>query len=104
MNCPKCDEPLRGEIYRKKDYQVCFYCEATWINGETVKEESIQNLLEITGIQTDYRCPDCINQHLVKANSDDIELEYCRNCNGLFFDRGVIHPKNNMGKQGCCPA
>jgi Zn-finger nucleic acid-binding protein len=90
MNCPKCREPLRNEIYRQKDYKICFYCEGTWLNKQTVIKENILDALEVTDKQTEYNCPDCIDINLVKAYSDSIELEHCKNCAGIFFDMGEI--------------
>lgn len=96
MNCPKCKEPLRNEIYRKNDYKICFYCEGTWLTGKNLKNTNIVETLTHTNTKTDYECPNCAGVNLEKSYSEKIELEYCPECSGIFFDTGELeksHPE-----------
>ena len=41
-------------------------------------------------LKTKYKCPSCEKQNLTHTKIANIELEYCQNCNGIFFDKGEL--------------
>lgn len=96
MNCPKCNEPLRNEIYRRNDYQICFYCDGAWLNKISLVKAGILDTLQVTTDITESWCPECGSTKLLKSYYDDVELEHCPICKGILFDAGELeksHPE-----------
>jgi Zn-finger nucleic acid-binding protein len=50
--------------------------------------EEYRSAVEAT--PTDYRCPRCRLHTLLSRTHDEIELDWCDNCRGLFLDRDEI--------------
>ena len=36
------------------------------------------------------KCPHCENQHLVMAERQGVEIDYCPQCRGVWLDRGEL--------------
>ena len=90
MNCPKCNEPLRHEIYRENDYLICFYCNGAWLNRSSVNDAGIVASLHVTDNATGLECPECEGSQLLISHIENIELEHCPTCTGTFFDSGEL--------------
>ena len=44
----------------------------------------------IDAIDTDYRCPRCKLRTLLSRSCDNIELDWCDTCHGLFLDHSEL--------------
>ena len=103
-NCPKCQERLRVEPYRNKEYLICFYCEGTWVNRSELDTHLVINSLRPSQKGTGLKCPCCVDKPLHHADVEGIELDYCLSCYGIFFDKGELEAvspdfKNINGKE-----
>jgi len=110
MICPKCDIPLKTNIYEDIEIDKCIQCQGVWLDeGEIVKivqnkEETFDpNLIKETlgqgfsGIpkneqQTAVMCPEC-QSAMTPINYDyssGIILDRCPQGHGLWFDGGEL--------------
>lgn len=90
MNCPKCQERLRSEIYRNNKYLACFHCEGAWVQKSELDTQAILKLEKISDVPTKLPCPSCDGQFLQRAKAASLSLEYCSCCDGVFFDKGEL--------------
>ncbi len=80
----------------------CLYCNGVWVGGTELKtllsiEKGAPGISELSeyykqhpDISENRNCPACEEPsfHVVKVH--DVELDFCTNCNGVFFDEGEI--------------
>jgi len=102
MDCPNCEERLSETNSDGLLTFECNYCECRWIGGAVIqklltKEPSSRVSLEIFAtIHTQStpsetkQCPSCESMHLSICQIQNIELDICSKCNGVFFDKGEI--------------
>ena len=66
------------------------------MSRRSVEEADILGTLIVTKGPAGTVCPECNNTQLVKSYLDDVELDYCPSCTGIFFDAGELektHPE-----------
>lgn len=90
MNCPKCQERLRSEQYRDNKYLICFYCEGAWVKKSELDTHSVLGLAHTSAGETEYPCPCCTGEVLSHTEALGLELDYCKECEGVFFDKGEL--------------
>ena len=104
IDCPKCASLMR--LLKAGDVVVdrCEKCYGVFIDkGERVKlmkEKSLVTGLDIgseetgrkTDVITEINCPRCGDEmsHITDRAQKHIGFEYCRKCEGSFFDAGEL--------------
>jgi Zn-finger nucleic acid-binding protein len=106
MNCPKCDGKTNSLNF-EADLQVerCESCKGVWMDkGELARYANLPEDLPIgtygTGKATTFSCPACKlkneKQPLYQtAFAQDLSLDYCQTCHGLWFDNKEISALQN---------
>lgn len=91
MNCPKCQEALICEQYRKNNYHFCFYCEGLWLKKSDIEKHKIIRYFHVLNEVLPHQCPACVpSESLSLIAIKSCKLEYCKSCGGVFFDRGEL--------------
>jgi len=102
MKCPRCIEKMEPVEIAGNDAWSCIYCLGHWVEYETL--ETIINKLnseqetrippKLSNIDSlvpgKRKCPSCTDSVLHLLKSEEIELDVCKSCNGLFFDDGEL--------------
>ncbi len=102
MKCPRCIETMEPADIVGYDAWSCIYCRGHWVELQTL--EQISNKLspeqdETAGFQLpdcdslnpgNRVCPMCPNTNLHVLKSNELELDLCKTCKGLFFDDGQL--------------
>jgi Zn-finger nucleic acid-binding protein len=97
MECPLCRKPLEQKSYRGGiTVDECLWCRGVWFDPgelETYRvalpslradEGSQPPAFKPTSQDEKRSCPRCQHNTLVKGKINDIELEKCRDCRGVF--------------------
>jgi Zn-finger nucleic acid-binding protein len=83
-------------------FNECRHCYGTWLSGKSLNailthydsdssiEEIFDEIMELEFRDSERHCPACKNMPLMEVDIDDVELDYCTACKGLFFDRGEL--------------
>jgi len=91
MNCPKCQEKLVAEPYRLRDYLLCFYCEGAWLSREDILAHGLISTFTVPSESSPHLCPKCMpSTNLAVISVQGCTLEYCKSCEGIFFDKGEL--------------
>ena len=102
MNCPDCDIFLDLKSQRGHSVYDCYKCGGVWIKKNeiinilslTSRLPSPNNLFKTLNIQKDQistrSCPDCRTKNLYVFELKSVELDYCCECSGIFFDKGEL--------------
>ena len=81
---------------------VCPRCAGTWIGGRSLAnlferdrdaphiEEAMEAILGVDYQSSQRQCPACRDRRLKALLIDDVELDYCVACKGLYFDQGEL--------------
>ena len=95
MECPKCTSHL---VLSDEGY-LCSSCEGIWLPLNDLKtledsynfklDDFISSLESSIVKSTAYSCPDC-SHNLDESIKNDITLEYCRECSGIWFDKDEL--------------
>lgn len=98
MNCPKCEGVLHINEGEGHIGFVCKSCEGIWLSKKYIislkhnydfqPEEFLSKLAESSSETTDL-CPSC-NATLHKSTVNNIELEWCQSCEGVWFDKSEL--------------
>jgi uncharacterized protein len=101
MQCPKCKEAMKPNVYKQIDYEQCNNCGGLWFSALKAEE-----LVEIEGASqidtgnlkvgsklnklSKTSCPACNIPMLPVHDVEQphIQLESCPACHGTFFDAG----------------
>lgn len=98
--CPKCFLELHPEIVKKGVWKVeldkCHSCEGVYLDkGELMSITNNRPLHKLTtthlGVDSDSKllCPSC-GSIMDAEFPDDIEIDICLNCNGVWLDKGEL--------------
>ena len=95
MNCPHCKEKLEPTNSSGIETATCFYCNGTWINHNELKalvdnEKISFGVKEINSESSNNTCPNCDNTKLHQSSIQNIEVESCPLCKGIFVEEGKI--------------
>jgi Zn-finger nucleic acid-binding protein len=81
---------------------ICPQCNGIWIGGAALArllerdrdaphiEEALEAILGVDYRSSRRQCPACRGRHLKAVLVDDVELDYCVACKGLYFDQGEL--------------
>ncbi len=81
---------------------VCGECEGLWLDHDVIiayLQEHMQaaglpnktvGLLETPPVSTEFRCPFCETESMVRLKLRAVEVERCTTCRGVFFDSGEL--------------
>lgn len=102
IKCPNCRERLATESYRPVGGASCFYCHGVWLPGE-VMDSALTGALGSPDRATllakasdggparaSLICPACDTAAFVAIKIKGVELDLCRQCGGMYFDRGEV--------------
>jgi len=85
MNCQNCGGPIHETSGRGR--MVCSFCGS--LQQAPSDENSIDRIVFLDQFG-DYGCP-CCGVQLSKALIDDVIVEACKECDGIFLDREAFH-------------
>ena len=76
--------------------QRCPSCQGLWIAGDVLASvldegcnpETVFSSLHGTAHLTSYTCPHCRTSPLQSFPYHEVEIDCCKNCRGIFLDRG----------------
>ena len=104
LNCPKCDEPMRRLTAGSAQIDRCERCFGIWLDkGE--RNKLLRDKATVAGVDigsaekgreqdeiTEVECPRCREpmSHITDRAQKHIGFEFCRECQGSFFDAGEL--------------
>ena len=94
--CPHCKDSLETYQFEKDSdlkIDICHSCQGIWLDkGELDKAKIFYKIPEAVA---SLNCPQCHHHLLKPIRSENVELDACVHCEGLWFDRNdldkVIH-------------
>ena len=100
MQCPKCNVAMNREYVRGVAIDRCEKCEGTLV-GKTalVAIDSldigsvIDNRTTLPELEIDNqpaRCHECNTGMIALRGANDIQFDWCPECEKIFFDRGEL--------------
>lgn len=97
LTCPKCG--LRMHVWESNGLTLdhCHDCKGLWFDaGELARylARSRAHLAEAelrVAEATKFLCPRCPDVHLAHVHEDDVTLDICPRCRGLFVDVGELY-------------
>lgn len=103
MNCPTCIKEMKKFRYFQVEIDRCQYCGGLWLDGNELRlfiEKGLIPRQLLTDYCTDVRnakvdegereCPRCETSKLKIINHKGINVDYCSECGGFWFDRGEL--------------
>lgn len=110
MRCPLDQEILKHTQFQNYSYSLCTKCEGLWLSQkEIVKIARTLDLKfpDINSIKVkdatlsdrDLKCPDD-GSSLYIFNHRDVEIDICKTCSGVWFDRNEIEKIRRGGNDG----
>jgi len=102
MICPRCNTSMETRDEDGIRSSVCVQCNGIWIGGAALArlferdrdaphiEEALEAMLGVDYRSSRRYCPACRGRHLKAVMIDDVELDYCVSCKGLYFDQGEL--------------
>jgi Zn-finger nucleic acid-binding protein len=97
VKCPRDYSVLSLQESEHVVGQVCNECKGIFLEGKGVAafrynhETSIlEETVQIPSkIKTSIKCP-CCNSSMMLASLDDVQLDKCQNCQGIWFDESEV--------------
>jgi Zn-finger nucleic acid-binding protein len=110
IHCPRCfKNMIRAEMKafgRKFDIDICTSCKGIWLDtGELAKllkdKKLTDYLTKDIGTKSESKlvCPRC-GGLMDLEHADDIEVDVCLNCNGVWLDEGELDDLKAKSKEG----
>lgn len=105
MFCLKCEMQMEKTIYKNVLIDYCFHCHGIWIDGNELKnikkdsKTNIESLIkksrkekidEKTENFISRFCPRCKIGTIKEVKENNILIDKCNECNGIFFDNKEI--------------
>lgn len=102
MICPRCNTTMEIREHDGIRSSLCSQCNGTWIGGFALArlferdrdaphiEEALEAMLDVNYRDSRRQCPACRSRYLKAVLIDDVELDYCVACKGLYFDQGEL--------------
>ena len=103
--CPKCEAPMRATDWNGVPVNACRGCGGHWLDVRLLEsqpdvrretENALDALIAAFAVpaeaatnETSFRCPTC-KSGLEACRHQDIELDFCFRCRGLFLDSGEM--------------
>lgn len=97
MMCPKCDRPMHQWTSYGVKLDHCNACKGLWFDrgelkrhfanlGTPLSEEDLA-----VNRKTQFKCPSCGEEPMIEAILDEVPVDACPSCHGIFLDRGEVH-------------
>ena len=98
--CPKCDGDMITQERDAIAVAACEGCGGLWIDTTMLdmlarRSDSKSAVAELsTWAESDpvsireHHCPSCKDSPLEVHNHGDLEIDWCRNCKGIYLDKG----------------
>jgi len=108
MKCPACQEKMEPTTRSEISVEECFYCNGVWVSAGSLeevckvpgvrlqKQEVFDGFLELFDQIGERNCPSCINSVMSLKYIDSVEVDYCSECSGLFFEKGEVTSALNL--------
>lgn len=105
LKCPACTEDLAQAKCELSSLEIdsCFYCRGLWFDGNELRRffssPKLYNKfrlpehnfkVKIKNPPKERLCARCPNQALVEVTVDQVVVDECPNCKGIFLDSGEI--------------
>jgi Zn-finger nucleic acid-binding protein len=98
--CPKCSRALELRQRRGVPIGSCPGCRGVWLSssalihlleqrGAVEAAGSVYQLDQLFKQASSFGCPGC-QQPLAQTWLAEVEIEYCPQCHGIFFDKGEL--------------
>lgn len=95
--CPKCDRPMGEWTSHGVTLDHCNTCKGLWFDegelsqhlaflGTPLSEEDLE-----VSRKTRIQCPRCGEGSMIEASLDEVPVDACRSCQGIFLDLGEVH-------------
>ena len=94
MRCPRDDHQLNRKVSERVFGDCCNQCDGIFLSGKGIQayEHDIEKQLRENTFQqqstgdSDLMCPHC-NSEMNVTHVDEIEIDICQHCKGVWFDR-----------------
>ena len=101
IDCPICEIPMETVESR---VPTCGRCRGVWLPAswysvalkEPVEPDALFRLLSARGEETGFQCPACGTGPLTASSYGGVELDWCGECRGIWFDRGELERVRSM--------
>ena len=102
MICPKCNIYMESKHYNGFDVNWCYKCEGVWVSKKVLIEilstmhvnpndvDFYERLKNVKFHSSSRACPDCKLQILSTYIVNNVEVEICPDCNGMYLDKGEL--------------
>ncbi len=107
MRCFRCGKDTTSDTFRNALIDTCNFCGGIWLDagelrtvmswrkgdaeknfyGDRLIEEYIERVVDISAKGL---CPRCGEPSLKVIDVDGVEIDKCRICSGMFFDKGEL--------------
>ena len=106
MRCSNCYSILStSSVKHPVDTTIihtCSPCGGVWVGGTSLKrllstepsaptfEKLVKNIQQKQQLSEDRLCPNCEDTKLFVLKTRGVEIDFCGNCNGVFFDKDEL--------------
>ena len=102
MKCLRCIETMEPADLAGHAAWSCIYCQGHWVEFEILQKvvdqfvpgQNIPSIGESTEPGSPAPgtriCPSCSGLKLYSVKANDLEIDICKSCRGLFFDDGEL--------------
>lgn len=93
MNCPNCIEKMSSSRNGDVNVHTCLYCNWSWFDGEGMSDKLAgrsnidkekEQASQVDDQGTKHACPVCNDSLLQTDTIDDVKVEICPHCDGVF--------------------
>ena len=116
MLCVRCKSEMQKNNLRGVLVDYCGACNGVWLDEGELQalEDGMQKAEDVIrkekrtevlaerrrGVEVVGQCPKCQSDGVKERRMDDVLVDYCTNCRGLFFDHGELQRILENRKQG----
>ena len=101
IDCPICEIPMETAESR---VPTCGRCRGVWLPASwysvalknPVEPDVLFRVLSSGGEETTFRCPACGAGPLTASTYGEVELDWCGECRGIWFDQGELERVRSM--------
>ena len=100
MNCSECNLYMDLVTLNTFDVNWCYSCNGVWIGEKTLyeilskteppKTYLLNELAKSEGNISERDCPNCKKTKMLYKLLDRVEIDYCNECKGIYFDKGEL--------------
>ena len=106
MICPKCQGELHEMFIEGVDLDFCDGCKGMWFDKDEMAfmaelpEDMPDHDVQRDAQATEYTCPRCGDVKLEQmkfVKAEDLVIERCPQCRGIFLDKGELPKVEKIG-------